>query len=143
MNAIVSSESANVSGNVSWNEKGALRTARWRSENGVAAPKRVVIGDDRMKADAAYRLACEGTAILWRGDFQNARQLLQALARRTDQQKTHKPAAKPQPVFPQAFHEYRMAQAQRARILGMLLLPFSAEHQIPLPRAPDVDHLHE
>ena len=25
--------------------------------------------------------ACEGTALLWRGDFQNARQLLQALAR--------------------------------------------------------------
>jgi len=28
-----------------------------------------VIADDRLKADDAYRLACEGTALLWRGDF--------------------------------------------------------------------------
>ena len=83
MNRINASEHAVVS----WNEKGALRSARWRSENGVAPPRRVVIADDRMSADAAYRLACEGTAILWRGDFQNARQRLQALARRADQQK--------------------------------------------------------
>jgi len=123
---------------VHWNEKGAPRSARWRSENGLPPPKRVVIADDRMNADAAYRLACEGTAMLWRGDFQNARQRLQALARRADQHKSRKPAGKSPTAFPEAFHQYRMAQAQRARILGMLLLPFTAEHQIPLPRAPDV-----
>lgn len=134
MNTIDADEHATVS----WNEKGALRSARWRSENGVTPPRRVVIADDRMSADAAYRLACEGTAILWRGDFQNARQRLQALARRADQHKPSKPAGKATPAFPEAFHQYRMAQAQRARILGMLLLPFTAEHHIPLPRAPDV-----
>jgi len=37
-----------------------------------------------MAADTAYRLACEGTGLLWRGDFQNARQMVQALARRID-----------------------------------------------------------
>ena len=37
-----------------------------------------------MTADPAYRLACEGTALLWRGDYHNARLLLQALARRID-----------------------------------------------------------
>lgn len=141
---------------VSWNEKGALRTARWQSDAGVPPPKRVVIADDRTTADTAYRYACEGTAMLWRGDFQNARQLLQALARRADTPRTRKRAASPgkskrgalpgdakpgKPAaiaFPEAFHQYRMAQAQRARILGMLLLPFTAEHQVPLPRAPDV-----
>ena len=70
---------------IHWNEDGADKTARWRSENGTAPPKRVVVADDRMTADAAYRLACEGTALLWRGDFQNARQLLQAMARRADE----------------------------------------------------------
>jgi len=126
---------------VNWNEKGAMRTAQWRSENGVPPPRRVVIADDRTTADAAYRLACEGTAMLWRGDFQNARQLLQALARRADaqpQDSKKKPKDKKPREFPEAFHQYRMAQAQRARILGMLLLPFTAEHAIPLPRAPEV-----
>lgn len=86
-----------------------------------------------MTADAAYRLACEGTALLWRGDFQNARQLLQALARRCDR-KPRKAAETPAA----AFHQHRQAQAQRARTLGMLLLPFDADYGIPLRRAPDV-----
>jgi SAM-dependent methyltransferase len=123
---------------VNWNEKGALRSARWRSESGVPPPQRVVIADDRISADAAYRFACEGTAMLWRGDFQNARQLLLALARRAEPRKPRKAVAAKRPAFPAAFHQYRMAQAQRARILGMLLLPFNADHTMPLPRAPDV-----
>src|SRR4051812_35249694 len=78
---------------LSWTERGELRSARWRSESGNPPPKRVVVADDQMKADTAYRLACEGTALLWRGDFQNARQLLLAMARRTD--KPRKAAATP------------------------------------------------
>jgi SAM-dependent methyltransferase len=104
----------------------------------------VVIADDRTTADVAYRLACEGTALLWRGDFQNARQLLQALARRADHKhdkpgkrtRVAKPAADTAPA--QAFHLHRQAQSQRARTLAMLLLPFDADYTIPLRRAPDV-----
>lgn len=69
---------------IHWTENGEDRSARWRSESGMAPPKRIVQADDTTNADTAYRLACEGTALLWRGDFQNARQLLQALARRAD-----------------------------------------------------------
>lgn len=119
-----------------WEEGGEPRSARWRSEAGAAPPKRVVIAGDRMTADQAYRLACEGTGLLWRGDFQNARQLLQALARRVDR-KPKKPRA-PAASLLEAFHLHRQAQSQRARTLGMLLLPFEPEHRIPLRRAPDV-----
>lgn len=118
---------------VHWSEDGQPRSARWRSEAGTPPPKRVVIADDRLTADAAYRLASEGTAMLWRGDYQNARQLLQAMARRADR-KPRKPAATPT----DAFHLHRLAQSQRARTLGMLLLPLEPEHRIPLRRAPDV-----
>ncbi|MDB5839152.1 MAG: methylase [Herminiimonas sp.] len=118
---------------VRWTEAGEERVARWRSEAGTPPPKRIVIADDRMTADAAYRLASEGNALLWRGDFHNARQLLQAMARRADR-KQRKPAATPI----DAFNQHRQAQSQRARILGMLLLPFETGHVIPLRRAPDV-----
>ena len=124
---------------ICWTEGDESRCARWRSEAGVVPPKRVQLVDDTLTADAAYRLACEGTALLWRGDFQNARQLLQALARRLERKprKAHKPPNAP--VAPaEAFHLHRMAQAQRARTLGMLLIPFGADHQISLRRAPDV-----
>lgn len=123
-----------------WNEDGANRCAVWRAEGGAAPPKRVVIGDDTLAADAAYRLACEGTAILWRGDFQNARQLLQALARRADGKGRRKGGKRTKVAgsAAEAFHLHRQAQAQRARVLGMLLLPFDADYGIPLRRAPDV-----
>ena len=131
---------------ISWTEAGEVRSARWHSENGMPPPKRVVVADDQMAADRAYRLACEGTALLWRGDFQNARQLLQALARRIDRapRKPEKiaaaaasaPAAAPSPN--EAFHLHRQAQAQRARVLAMLLVPIDADYRIPLRRAPDV-----
>ncbi|MEY3747315.1 MAG: hypothetical protein RL194_774 [Pseudomonadota bacterium] len=119
---------------IAWTESGRTCTAQWRSENAAKAPQRVVVADDTLNADTAYRLACEGTAMLWRGDFQNARQLLQAIRRRLDR----KVAVKPDAVFPQAFHLYRQSQLQRARIMGMLLIPLDAEYRIPLRRAPDV-----
>ncbi|MGO4331712.1 methyltransferase [Cupriavidus sp. 2TAF22] len=125
---------------IHWTEDGEERSANWRSESNMPPPKRVVIADDTTSADTAYRLACEGTGLLWRGDFQNARQLLQALARRADKpKKAHRNAkaqAKPTPT--EAFHLHRQAQSQRARTLGMLLLPFEADHSVPLRRAPDV-----
>lgn len=127
------SAAANPPPTLRWSEDGEDRALRWRSESAVPPPKRVVIADDRTTADAAYRLACEGTALLWRGDFQNARQLLQAMARRLDR-KPRKQAASPV----DAFNLHRQAQSQRARTLGMLLIPFDADYRVPLRRAPDV-----
>lgn len=118
---------------VTWSEADAPRSARWRSEGGSPPPKRVTVADDRITADAAYRLASEGSALLWRGDFQNARQLLQAMARRIDR-RPRKAAASPL----EAFNFHRQAQSQRARTLGMLLLPLEADFSIPLRRAPNV-----
>jgi len=139
---------------ISWTEAEENRSARWRSEAGNPPPKKVIVADDRIPADVAYKLVCEGTGLLWRGDFQNARQLLQALARRIDKQserkslkvadkkdrKDKKDAATPAAsvTITQRFHQHRQAQAQRARILGMLLVPLEADYSIPLRRAPDV-----
>jgi methylase of polypeptide subunit release factors len=128
---------------ITWREGDQDRTARWRSESQGTPPRRVVTADDRTKADDAYRMACEGTGLLWRGDFQNARQLLNAMMRRVDrtpkraQRKRRKGnAAEPSPV--QEFHLHRLAQGQRARTLGMVLIPVEPGHAIPLRRAPDV-----
>ena len=122
---------------IRWLENGVEHSAVWHSEAGLPAPKRVQIADDTLTADAAYRLACEGTALLWRGDFQNARQLMQAMARRLERKpKKGAPTAAPASAS-DAFNRHRMAQAQRARTLGMVLIPFAADHSIPLRRAPD------
>ncbi len=123
---------------VDWVESETPHSARWRSERGAPPPKRVVLADDTMPADAAYRLACEGTGLLWRGDFHNARQLLLALARRIDRKATRRGAPPPAATAPgAAFHLHRQAQSQRARVLAMLLIPLDADYAIPLRRAPD------
>jgi methylase of polypeptide subunit release factors len=92
--------------------------------------------DDRLTADAAYKLACEGTALLWRGDYHGARQLLAALGRRVDR-KPPKPGADPR----ETFHLRRQWQSRRARVLGMLLVPLDAGadgYVVPLRRSPGV-----
>ena len=138
----------NQGGSIHWEEGGQNCTAVWHSENGIAAHKKVVIADDTLTADDAYHLACEGTAILWKGDFQNARQLLQALVRRIDKpSKKSKRAGKrvdkstdatPKKTAKDIFNQHRLIQSQRARILGMLLIQCNADHTIPLRRAPDI-----
>ncbi len=115
------------------------RSVRWRSESGAAPPKRVLVADDTMSADSAYRLAAEGTGLLWRSDFPNARQMLQALMRRIDKpRKAQRKPAEPDAAPGAAFHRHRQAQAQRAHTLSMLLIPMESDYGIPLSRAPDV-----
>lgn len=129
-----------------------LHQAIWLSESNHAPPARIVLVDDKTTADDAYRLACEGTSLLWRGDFHNARQLLQALGRRIDRtnerselRKVKKAANKsaadksvaPKEI-PNLFHQQRQIQAQRARILSRLLLELDTNYISQLRRAPDV-----
>ena len=121
-----------------WQEQEQTCSALWHSEHGSAPPKRVMVVDDTLTADMAFRLASEGTGLLWRGDFQNAKQLLQAIARRIDKP-SKKSAKKIQPTnMKDVFNQHRQAQSQRARTLGMLLLNFNADHSLSLRRAPDV-----
>jgi len=137
-NTLSSSEPAHPV--VHWVENGVAQSARWRSERGAPPPKRVVIADDRTTADDAYGLACQGNALLWRGDFQNARQMLNALATRADHQsRKKKPAASSTPASPiDVFNLHRQARSQRARTLGMLLVQLDRDYGIPLRRAPDI-----
>ena len=126
---------------IQWNEQGEVRSARWRSESGASAPKRVELADDTLSADSAYRLACAGTALLWRGDFQNARLLLQALMRRVDR-KPPKAAARAAKKIAEAspaevFHLHRQAQSQRARTLAAIVVQIEGDYLIKLRRAPD------
>jgi SAM-dependent methyltransferase len=124
---------------IHWTEDGEPRCALWRSESGALPASRVVIADERITADDAYGLACQGTALLWRGDFQNARQMLLALASRADRPaRSSKKSAASATSPAEAFHRHRQARSQRARTLGMLLVPLDADYGIPLRRAPDI-----
>ncbi len=122
---------------VTWAEGGETKSARWRSEAGVPVHDRLVVVDDRWSVDAAWTLASAGTAMLWRGDWQNARHLLQGLSRRADRQP--RLGGQKKPVTPaEAFEQHRRNQGRRAQALGLLLVPLGGDYSIPLRRAQDV-----
>lgn len=117
--------------------------ARWCGSG--KPPARVAVVDDSLTAVQAYRHATAGTAMLWRGDYHNARQLLSALARRIPA-----PAA-PAPPSPPAgsggssdadvaadFYRHRQARAHRSRILASVLVPLVPGPAVDLRRAPDI-----
>ncbi len=127
---------------VTWEESGGTHRARWRSES-QGVPATLLPVDDTLTANAAFKLVSEGTGLLWRGDFQNARQLLQALARRVDKPpRVQTPRGGAPSTAPTdartAFFAHRENQARRAALLGRVLLVFEPEHSIALRRAPDV-----
>ncbi len=122
---------------VSWMENDQTRRARWYAENSSPPPKRIVTADDTLSADAAYRLISQGTSVLWRGDFHNARQLLQALTRRVDKKKARgrSDSELTEPI--EIFNKYRLHQSQRSQLLNKLLIELDADARIALRRAPN------
>ncbi|MGP3971707.1 methyltransferase [Streptomyces sp. 6N223] len=119
---------------IHWTEGHTHQSARWHSENGARPPRRVVVADDRTKADDAHRQACAGTALLWQGDFHNARQLLRAMGRRIDRA-LPRPNASPRS---DSFQLHRRAGGHRARVLGRLLVLLDDDYALASRRAPDV-----
>jgi methylase of polypeptide subunit release factors len=117
---------------IKWQEKNKTMEAVWQSEAGNPPPKKVVIADDTTSAKDAYKLVCEGTAFLYKGDFQNAKQMLQAITRKFD----IKPIA-PSDNLTQAFHQHRARQIQRASIANKILIELN-HGSCDLKRAPDV-----
>jgi len=132
---------------ITWQENNQTKEARWQSAANNRAPKKIQVIDDTIKADAAYKLVCEGTALLWRGDFQNAKHLAQAISRRIDNRDL-KPKAQNKRIKQQKtgeapsprdqFHLYRKSQIERARTLGMLLVELTRDYSLPYNRAPDI-----
>lgn len=120
---------------VRWLEEGATRTAGWRSEAGTAPPTTLHPVDDRLRADVALRRLQAGEALLYLGDYRNARQLLSSLERRLE-----KPARRPSPApdLREAFHRGRARKASVHAVLSRLLVALDADLHLRLRHAPDV-----
>ena len=117
-----------------WTEQGIEHSAPWRNE-ARQKPPAAVLAQHEIGADALLKLAHANTAVLWRGDFHNAKQVLAAVKKRL-----HKtPAKKADKLSPaELFHRHRMQQAQQSRLINMLAVAIALGLQLELPRAPDV-----
>ncbi|XKH54385.1 class I SAM-dependent methyltransferase [Citricoccus nitrophenolicus] len=127
---------------LTWDQAGVTASARWWSANGRPAPKKLVAVDDRLTTVQAVKYAAQGTAMLWLGDFYNAKQILSAIDRRLAKGRS---GAAAQPVIgdADAFYRLRQARAQRSRMMSLMLVPLAFDAPggaatVPLPRAPQV-----
>jgi methylase of polypeptide subunit release factors len=107
--------------------------ALWRSEAKPPEPGRIGQVDDRTRADVAFRRARSGEVLVYRGDYQNARQLLAAMGRRLDRFK--KGSA---PTLPETFAAERRKRRMEHEVLSRLAIPLEQDYRIPLARAPNV-----
>ena len=118
---------------VSWFENGTEHTARWHSENGAPPPEQIEVVDDTVTANAALRRLRAGTGLLWRGDYHNARQLLKAAARRVD----HRVISRKLGIA-ELFRAHRAERAERAAVLGGIVVLIEPGLHLALRRAPDM-----
>ncbi|MBU3994162.1 MAG: methyltransferase, partial [Actinobacteria bacterium] len=127
---------------LTWENLGVRHSATWWSTNDRPAPKHLVKVDDRLTAAQAVKYAAQGTAMLWLGDFQNAKQILSAIDRRLAKSGRETPT-RPLMSDAEEFYRIRQARAQRSRMLSLLLVPLTFDEAtgvatLPLPRAPEI-----
>ncbi|MFL5263274.1 MAG: methyltransferase [Anaeromyxobacteraceae bacterium] len=119
-------------GDVTWRDGAALRRAAWWSET-TPLPTRVGAADDRTTADAAFRRARSGEALVYGGDWHNARQLLAAMGRRLV------PPRPREPGLAGLFRAERALRRAEHEVLSRLAVPLDPGWRSPLRRAPPLD----
>ena len=112
---------------LSWQEHGECHSAAWRSESRHQPPQRIE-AVAQISAEQALSLMHQNTALLWRGDYHQGKQLLAAIKKRV--RRHSKPAAD--------FHRHRLQQSQHSRLFNLLLLEVQPGFMLANGRAPDV-----
>jgi SAM-dependent methyltransferase len=117
---------------VTWPAGAAERSGAWLSP-GAPAPSRVrAVGDDTTAA-AALAAARRGEALVYAGDFHNARQLLAAMGRRVHARRPGRDAG---PAA--AWRAERERRRVEREVLSRLVVPIEAGFEVPLRRAPEL-----
>ncbi len=121
---------------LTWTEAGQPQQAAWYSDNHLKPPRQLQVIEHNINAEAALKLARQGTALLWRGDYHQAKQLLAAMQRRLHGRHRNNQTAD-EPIA-DAFHKHRLRQAQAAQTLHMLCVLMQPGWWLNLPRAPQL-----
>lgn len=119
-----------------WQEEGLAHSALWQADNDARLPSRVKVVTS-LEADEAHRMASAGNGLLWRGDFQQGKQLLQAMSQRMEAAARRKKSEVCTTALAR-FESHRKTQALRVRVLGQVLIELDGDYRMALKRAPDV-----
>lgn len=112
---------------ISWQENGQTHHATWLADSRSKPPEHIV-PIAQIGADEALAMMHQNTALLWRGDYHQAKQLLSAIKKRVHGKS--KAAAD--------FHRHRLQQTQRSQLFQRLLLLIEPGWTLTNRRAPDI-----
>lgn len=112
---------------ISWIENNIHQSAWWCIENPFPPPKSIKCVQS-ISANQALKLLHQKTALLWRGDYHQGKQLLDAIKRRVHH------AAK----TPTDFHTHRMQTMQQNRLFHHILLEIDCHRKLLNARSPDI-----
>lgn len=122
---------------IEFSENKEVKKYRLQSENSFPLPKSIKCVDDRFTADQYLIDASQGISFVWKGDFQNAKQLLQAVSRRLDKSYEKRRMKYPSnQSLSQTFHLHRQAQHHKAQTLSRLLVVVNQDYELDLKRSP-------
>jgi methylase of polypeptide subunit release factors len=122
---------------IEWEHLSKRYKSSWYSEAGLPVPEKILLIDDTITVKQAIEFARQKIGLLWNGDYQNGRNLLQAISRRLEKPPrigSQKKLTSP----PEIFAEHRRQQGQKAQILGQILISLNQDFVIELRRAQDV-----
>jgi hypothetical protein len=122
---------------IEWEYLSIQYKSSWYSEAGLPVPQKILLIDDTITAKQAIEFARQQIGLLWIGDYQNGRNLLQAISRRLE--KPPRVGAQKKLISPQEiFTAHRQQQGNKAQILGQILISLNKDFVIELRRAQDV-----
>jgi predicted RNA methylase len=122
---------------IEWEHLSIQYKSSWYSEAGLPVPQKILLIDDTITAKQAIEFARQHIGLLWIGDYQNGRNLLQAISRRLEKPPrvgSQKKLTNPQEIF----IAHRQQQGYKAQILGQILISLNKDFVIELRRAQDV-----
>lgn len=103
----------------------------------IATPEKTKQIDDQCSVKTAFEWISQGGSLVFSGAYNNARQLLGAVARHIDSRAAkRKPTDNPD--LRQAFNQYRQQQSQRVSLLNRILVEIEPGYRMVLNKAPDI-----
>jgi SAM-dependent methyltransferase len=121
---------------IRWREGPSERSGRWLSLS-APPPARVAGAGDATTASEAVSRARRGEALVYAGDYRNARQLLAAMARRLSRAPRGATPGRDARARPQqAWRADRERRGMEREVLGRILVPVEPGFRIALGHAP-------
>jgi methylase of polypeptide subunit release factors len=126
-------------GTVQWKEKGFANTFNWFSNVVEHPPSKVKVLTAVSSTYDIIRLIDGGSAIIWHGDFNRGKNMLQSISREIKARIASRISESSEELTQRdIFFSQRQIRRDLSVYLSNILIPFEAAYKLSIPRSPDM-----